>query len=96
MTKKVNRNIKSKAVRNMLSLSHYKFQQRLKFKCNQYNRNLIICSEEYTSKTCSLCGFINENLKGNKIFNCKKCKTCIDRDLNGARNIMIKCYATKK
>ena len=46
MTQKVNRNIKSKAVRNMLSLSHYKFQQRLKFKCNQYNRNLIICSED--------------------------------------------------
>ena len=96
MTKKVNRNIKSKAVRNMLSLSHYKFLQRLKFKCNQYNRNLIICSEEYTSKTCGLCGYINENLKGNKIFNCEKCKTSIDRDLNGARNIMIKCCATKK
>jgi transposase len=28
--------------------------------------------------------------KANKIYNCFKCKTIIDRDINGARNIAVK------
>ena len=54
------------------------------------NKKLIICTEEYTSKTCSKCGEINEKLGGKKIFKCEKCQLQIDRDFNGAINILLK------
>ena len=82
--------INSKTVRNMLSLSHYKFQQRLKFKAQEYNRLVLTCEESYTTKTCGRCGTINNNVGSKKIFNCELCKLEIDRDVNGARNILIK------
>jgi putative transposase len=43
-----------------------------------------------TSKTCGKCGCVKEDLKGAKIFKCGECGTVIDRDINGARNIMIR------
>jgi putative transposase len=90
MSNKKNRKINKKTTRNMLGLCHFKFLEKLKFKCNEYQRNLIIVSEEYTSKTCGNCGKINDKLGGSKTFNCNKCNVSIDRDINGARNILIK------
>ena len=46
--------------------------------------------EEYTSKTCSCCGSLNTKLGSSKIFNCPSCKVILDRDENGARNILLK------
>ena len=48
--------------------------------------------ERYTSKMCSLCGWINNKLGSDKIYNCKECKLMLDRDVNGARNIFLKQY----
>lgn len=48
--------------------------------------------EDYTSKTCGKCGYIDNNLGSKKIYDCKKCKIKIDRDVNGARNILLKNY----
>ncbi|ARA71928.1 ISSoc2, transposase [Kaumoebavirus] len=70
-------------------LSHYTFRMRLIEKAEQYNSEVIVVDEAYTSKTCGGCGKINENLGGAKRFNCS-CGINCDRDLNGARNIMIK------
>lgn len=79
-------------------LSNYIFKQRLKAKCEQYNTKYIEVDERYTSKTCGYCGVINKNLGSKKIFECSKeeCKFTIKRDLNGARNIMIKYYELHK
>ncbi|CAG8815666.1 3226_t:CDS:2 [Gigaspora margarita] len=52
-------------------------------------RAMLTWGEEYTSKTCGNCGFIN-NIKGAKRFSCSSCKISIDRDFNGARNILLK------
>jgi putative transposase len=41
-----------------------------------------------------MCGCKNENLGGSKIFNCNKCKITMDRDYNGARNIMLKSLSS--
>jgi putative transposase len=75
--------------RNLLQLKHYRFKERLKDKCLQRGCELIICTEEYTSKTCGWCGKVN-NLKNYNVFECSDCKLKIDRDINGARNIFIK------
>ena len=90
MSAKENRNISKRTVRDMLGLSHFKFLEKLKYKCVEYQRNLHIVSEEYTSKTCGNCGTINDSLGSSKTFNCEKCSITIDRDINGARNILLK------
>ena len=46
--------------------------------------------EEYTSKTCGCCGKINHKLGGSKVFRCEEFQVVMDRDGNGARNILLK------
>ncbi len=86
MTKHLNR----KTNRELMFWSHFKFKQRLIWKCSLRNNNLKIVDESYTSKTCSNCGWIDVNLSNKNIFKCKECKCHIDRDTNGARNILLK------
>lgn len=83
-------NLQSKTKNLLQCLSHYTFRHRLKAKCEEYGVQFIEADESYTSKTCGQCGKINNSLGSNKIFNCP-CGFHIDRDVNGARNIMIKC-----
>lgn len=52
--------------------------------------DIDIVDESYTSKTCGSCGMLHHSLAANKIFRCKNCKVIMDRDVNGARNILIK------
>jgi IS605 OrfB family transposase len=73
-------------------LSHFTFRERLKYKAKEYGSIIREVDESYTSKTCGKCSEIKENLCGNKIFECEKCNLTIDRDINGARNILIKNY----
>lgn len=80
----------TKKIRRLMNLSHGYFMERLKFKALQYNNKLIIADESYTSKMCGNCGVLNNELGSSKIFNCSNCETIIDRDINGARNILIK------
>ncbi|KAF0471510.1 transposase [Gigaspora margarita] len=54
------------------------------------SRKLIICTKKYTSKTCERCGYIKNKLDGYKKFKCNKYGFFIDRDINGARNILLK------
>ena len=44
----------------------------------------------HTSKTCGKCGNLHANLGSNKCFKCPKCEMKMDRDINAARNIMLK------
>jgi transposase len=76
---------------NMNTLSHYKFKLLLKHKMNLRNGKLIICTEEYTSKTCGNCGRLNHNLGSSKVFKCPYdgCSVEMDRDINASRNIFI-------
>ena len=50
----------------------------------------MIITEEYTSTTCGECGNLNLTLGSKKVYYCQHCKIIIDRDVNGARNILIK------
>jgi putative transposase len=92
MVTKKDRRIGKETVKDMLNLSHYKFKSKLIYKCKEHNRLLKIVTEEYTSKTCTNCGWINNKLGGSKTFKCEECNLVIDRDVNGARNIMLKTF----
>ena len=89
LTKYTRMNKRSKFVLNMER--HYEFRQFLAQKCQEYNCELVIVTEEFTSKCCGKCGFISDNYK-NRIKICENCKAKINRDINGARNILIKNY----
>ena len=73
------------------NLSHYKFKLHLLNKCKEYGSELIEVSEEYTSKTCTVCGIQSVKYSKERIKECK-CGYHIDRDINGARNILIKNF----
>lgn len=72
-----------------VSLSHYLFKQRLQSKCQEYENIYHEINESYTSKTCGGCGELDNNLNSKKVFKCS-CSFVCDRDVNGARNILIK------
>jgi len=75
----------------MLTWAHYRFKQRLLNKSREYNQCHIVLTEEpYTSKTCGRCGWLHQRLGGNKTFKCQSCGLCIDRDVNGAINILLR------
>jgi putative transposase len=86
-----NRRIGSKTARAMLTWAHYRFRQRLINKIREYPWcNVILCDEHFTSKTCGNCGFIHQNLGKLKRFECPQCKIEMDRDINAARNILLR------
>jgi putative transposase len=74
-----------------LALGHCSFRTILEHKALEYNIKLNLVKEHYTSKTCGVCGNI-KNIKAESEYECKKCKAHLDRDLNGARNILIKHF----
>ena len=78
MTNKDSRNIGKETTRGILGLSHYSFRQKLIYQATKQKNLVIITGESYTSKT------------SKKTFDCLKCKKKIDKDYNGARNILIR------
>lgn len=87
---KSQRKINRKSVRNMLSWSHGKFASHLEQIAAGKGVLVVRCNESYPSKTCTNCGHIHNNLGGSKIYKCPQCGHSIARDINGARNIMLR------
>jgi putative transposase len=73
-------------------LSHFKFKENLQQRCKQMKHcKVITVSEAWTTKTCTLCGWVWANMTTmDRIFKCKECDNEIDRDVNAARNILIR------
>jgi putative transposase len=78
-----------KTKRLMTMYAFYRFKTKLKFKCNQYKKQLIIVDESYTSRTCTCCGHLNEK-KSCEVIKCSNCGIELDRDIVGSRNVFIK------
>jgi putative transposase len=96
MVQRKKRKINSKVVRSLLTWSHYKFRERLIHKAKEHAWCKVVVTEEpYTSKTCTNCGWVDKKLGSKKDFTCQECRVIIDRDSNGARNILIR-YLTLK
>jgi transposase len=91
LSKKKNLNKKSK--REMATLSHYTFKQRLLHKCKWNGNKLFIINEAYSTKTCFNCDFRNQKIKG-RWFICANCGHQDHRDINPCKN-MLKWYLPK-
>ena len=91
MIKRVNRKISSQSVRQMVCWKHYTFRKRLQEVSQRHpNVEVFIRDEGYTSKTCTHCGTLKQDLGGAKCYKCMHCNLRVDRDINGSRNIFLK------
>lgn len=87
MVGKRNRVLRSKAVRAMLTWSHYQFKMHLKNKALEFGKQVIDVCEAYTSKTVSWTGEL-KNVGGSRVI--RSSDTVMDRDMNGARGIFVR------
>ena len=88
MKKRNLRKIRRVTVRQMLDLNHYKFKLKIKWYAKKYGKHIVDCNESYTSKTRSWDGFIDNSLGSKKIIS--DSNISVDRDINGARGILLK------
>ena len=99
MTSRLKRRIGSKTARMMLTWSHYRFREILESKAAEYPWcRVFVVNEAYTSKTCGACGRLNAKLGSSKRFKCPHavCGVEMDRDVNGARNILLRFMTCDK
>lgn len=78
-----------KLAKSIGDCSWSEFIRKLSYKCDWYGINLIqIGRFEPSSKTCSVCGTINNSLTlKDREWTCSSCNTHHDRDINAAVNI---------
>lgn len=82
-----------KLARSIASVSWYKFFTMLKYKGEWYGNKIISVPTMYpSSQTCSCCGYKNPFVKNLniRIWECPKCHTKHDRDINASVNILRK------
>jgi putative transposase len=67
----------------------YEFKRQLLYKAAWYGSRVILASRwEPSSKTCSGCGWLKEDLTlADRTFPCEQCGLVLDRDLNAALNL---------
>ena len=83
------RRIRSKTVRNLLSLAHYRFGMFLRHKTHEAGVAIVSVNEAYTTKTVSWTGESIENLGGATVIVGGDGER-MDRDYNGARGIYLR------
>ena len=87
MVVKKRRKIRSKTVRAMMTLAHFRFKQRLKAAAIAAGKRVQDVCEAYTSKTASWTGEI-VRIGGAKVI--RSNGVSMDRDYNGARGIFLR------
>ena len=87
MVKRGGRKINKTVVRAMQSYRFYEFGERLRVKCEEYGVTLLRVNEAYTSKTNSFNGDVfNIGSRSSFVYD----GFTVDRDINGARNILLR------
>jgi len=71
-------------------------RRQITYKTERYGSRVIVVNRFYpSSKTCSACGWIDENLTlADRTFVCQTCGLVIDRDLNAAINLIQEALRT--
>ena len=89
MVKRSRRRIRSKTVRNLLTLAHYKFKLFIKNKAAETGAVVLDVDEAYTSKTVSWTGEVLEGLGSASVVVAQDGER-MDRDYNGVRGIYLR------
>ena len=79
-----------KLAKSIADASFSELRRQLEYKSNWYGKELIVINRLYpSSKTCSNCGNIKDELKlSDREYICDECGIVIDRDLNASLNIL--------
>ena len=79
-----------KLAKSIQDVSWAEIRRQLVYKAILYDREIKFANRFYaSSKTCSNCGYINQDLTLNdRTFDCPNCKVSIDRDVNAASNLV--------
>lgn len=88
MASKAGRKINNKSVRSMLTFAHYRFKQFIKHKAFEHGKRVVDVNEAYTSKTHPETGEV-KSIGGAKYIKLLSGER-VNRDLVGARNIMLR------
>jgi len=89
-TQKMAGKLNNEMCRKMFTLSFYTFKMKLINKAKEKGVKIHHLNEPYTSKTCGKCGNVKHNLKNDNVYVCNICNLVISRDINGARNILLR------
>ena len=89
MVERGRRRIRSKTVRNLLSLAHYRFGMFLRHKALETGVAVLGVNEAYTTKTVSWTGEVLEDVGGSSVIVGGDGER-MDRDYNGARGIYLR------
>ena len=78
-----------KLAKAIADMGFYEFRRQLEYKCQLYGSQLIVADRFFpSSKTCSLCGWYNPDLKlSDRWFLCVGCGSFIERDWNASINL---------
>lgn len=77
-----------KTARKMIgNWSRYELQKFIEYKAEALGKNVIYINPEFTSQTCSHCGFTAKENRHGSVFHCVKCGFELHADLNASRNI---------
>ncbi len=92
MTKRAKlKNVKAKSGLNksILDTSFYQFSKMLEYKLTHNGKFFVKVNPQYTSKTCSVCGNVKDDLTlKDRKYICEKCGNTIHRDINASLNIL--------
>lgn len=80
--------------RHISDVAWGEIKRQLEYKTQIYKGKLVVANRFYpSSKTCSRCGNVKENLKlSERFYKCDECGLEIDRDLNAAINLSTLGY----
>ena len=78
-----------KLAKSIADVSLYEFVRQITYKAGWVGRAVIFIDMWYpSSKTCSHCGFVNQNLTlADREWECPRCGKVLDRDFNASQNI---------
>ena len=83
-----------KLSRAIADVGMYELRRQIEYKARQAGVQVLFVSRwEPSSKTCSMCGWYNEDLTlSERVFICPECGLVIERDFNASRNLELFAY----
>ncbi len=91
VNKVIGKNRSKSMKKSILHISFHMFKQIMRYKCAMNGVYLSLIDPRNTSKSCSKCGNIDNQLNIKKrIYKCKHCGLTLDRDYNACLNVLKK------